>query len=113
MSPHWRSRRTAKPWPAAAATEGCGCGTASAGKQPSSPAHGRLRGVHAGRRTLAAGGDDGRVRLLDVAAAGNSPRSPATKDYVDSVAFTPDGQTLASGSYDDGGGYGTWPAAGK
>ena len=141
----WRSARTARPWPPAATTARCGCGTwppagRSATPSPAAPrrqlggvqpgrqdpGHGRRRRHSAAvgrghprpdRRAPRTGGEDdggvqpgrqdpghrrrGPVRLWDVA---TQPRSatPSAPARVDSVAFSPDGKTLATASYSGG-----------
>src|SRR5262249_10606015 len=51
-------------------------------------------------RMLASGGDDGMLKLWDVAAGRERVTIEWHLDHVCSVAFSPDGLTLASGSFD-------------
>ena len=148
-SSRWRSARTARPWPAAATTARCGCGMWPAVPvSPPSAAASASTSVAFGQdgRTLASGGQDGTVRLWDVATrrqvggpltghagaverggvqpgrqdpgrrrrqrrctacgcgtwppAGRSALSPVTPARVLSVAFSPDGKTLATGGFE-------------
>ena len=104
-SPRWRSARTARPWPPATATAQSACGTwPPAGR--SGPAHrprrpGRLGGVQPGRQDP---GQWQRRRHGAVVGRGRRPAigTPLTRDlgYVASVAFSPDGKTLAAGGSD-------------
>jgi WD40 repeat protein len=72
-----------------------------------------LGGVQPGRQDPGQRQRDGTVRLWDVATHRQigtpSPATPA----VDSVAFSPDGKTLASGSAMARCGCGTWPPTGR
>ena len=160
-SRRWRSARTARPWPAAAAMTRCGCGTwppaaRSATPSPATPARSaRWRSARTARPWPAAAVDD-TVRLWDVAtgqpSATPSPATPARSTRWrsartarpwpaaaamtrcgcgtwppaeqigspspatppgHSVAFSPDGKTLASGSPMARCGCGTWPPAAR
>ena len=104
----WRSARTARPWPAAATMARCGCGmwpptARSARPLTGHTGCGQLGGVQPGRQ------DPGhRQRRSARCGCGTWPPasqigSPLTGHTgpVNSVAFSPDGKTLASGS-DDG-----------
>ena len=49
---------------------------------------------------LASGGDDRTVRLWDVATGSNTATLSGHTGWVNSVAFSPDGDMLASGAWD-------------
>ena len=108
-STRWRSARTAGPWPPAAATARRGCGTwppagrsAAPDRPPASTGLVSFGGVQPGRQ------DPGhrRRRRHGAAverghpAADRQPSSPATPRHSRSVAFSPDGKTLATGDID-------------
>jgi WD40 repeat protein len=52
-------------------------------------------------RTLASGGDDGRVRVWDLTTGTQRHALAGHTDKVRAVAFAPDGQELASGGWDE------------
>jgi serine/threonine protein kinase len=52
-------------------------------------------------RTLASVGDDGAVRLWDVATGRDKPSWRRYRACVSCVAYSPDGKTIASGDYDN------------
>jgi RNA polymerase sigma factor (sigma-70 family) len=54
----------------------------------------------AGGRSLVLGGKDGTIRCLDLATAGWQPAARGHRDAVAALALSPDGRTLASGSWD-------------
>jgi WD40 repeat protein len=58
-----------------------------------------------GSNMLASGGDDGTIKLWDVSESNQQQRKPMRElqghsDWIMSVAFSPDGSQLVSGSYD-------------
>ena len=105
VSRRWRSARTGGPRSAAAATARCGCGTwPGPPRRGCSPA--TTAGVHAvavsadGRTAVSGGGDDGTVRVWDLAGTA-APRVLTGHDGgVSGVAVSADGRTAVSGGGD-------------
>ena len=162
-SSRWRSARTARPWPAAAATARCGCGTWPPAARSGSPLTGHTGAVTSvafspDGKTLASGSARGTVRLWDVAtrqqignpltghterghlggvqpgrqdpgqrqrrrhgaAVGRGHPPPDRQHFhrpyrrgSTSVAFSPDGKTLATAATTARCGCGTWPPAAR
>ena len=104
--PRWRSAGTAGPWPAAARMARCGCGTwppagRSAARSPATPARStRWRSARTAGPWPAGGSDDASVRLWDVATGRQIGPVTGHPGAGLSVAFSPDGRTLASGDFE-------------
>ena len=102
----WPSAPRATHWPQQASIGRCGCGTAATGKQRGEPAqrpHRRGLGSRVQSRWRNAGlGGSGQhgAALGRGDGQGVEARSPATRATVWDVAFSPDGNTVASGSAD-------------
>ena len=101
----WRSARTGGPRSAAATTARCGCGTwpgpPRRGCSPATTARCHAVAVSADGRTAVSGGDDGTVRVWDLAGTA-APRVLTGHDrWVRAVAVSADGRTAVSGG-DDG-----------
>ena len=99
----WRSARTARRWPRGAGQDDqtVGRGRRARNRPPSRGTRkpGVFRGVQSGRQDAGLGGDGTTIKLWDVAdgqGTGHPPRAHGSSG-VWSVAYSPDGKTLASG----------------
>ena len=109
----WRSARTARPSPPATAAAMSACGTPATGRRTATLAEGSPSTAWRSARTA------GRSRPATTAAmsacgtpaTGRRTATLAEGNPVYSVAFSPDGQTLAAGDY--GGHIGLWDTGGR
>ena len=113
-SGRWRSAPTARPWPPAATTARCGCGTSATGQPIGSPLTGHTGAVNVGGVQPRRQDPGHRQRRRHGAAVGRghrpADRQPLTghTGRVIGVAFSPDGKTLASGAATTRCGCGMW-----